>query len=84
MSTSKVHIEIKVTTNVIRVEIRTWKNEFVAAFTCMEHELRERLVRDWGADKPDTVEYAATINGVEAGPVYAAADNFEMDREMFK
>lgn len=84
MSTSKVHLEIKVSTNVIRVEIRTWKNEFVAEFTCFDHELRDRLARDWGANLPDTVEYAVTINGVEAGPVYAAADNFEYDREMFK
>lgn len=73
-----------VNTDVLQVEIRTWKNEFVAKFTCTEDELRDRLSEEWGADHPDTVEYAATINGVEAGPVYASADNFEFDREMFK
>lgn len=84
MSTSKVHLEMKVDVPVLRVTINSYRGEFLAEFTCWEHELRERLAKDWGAEQPDTYQYVVYVNGVEAGPVYAAADNFETAREEYK
>jgi hypothetical protein len=84
MATGNVTLNIKVDVPTIRVTINTYQGEFLAEFTCWEHELRARLAKDWGAEQPATYEYAVLINGVDAGPVYAAADNFEYDREMFK
>lgn len=84
MATGNVKVDIKVDVPVLRVQINSYQGEFLAEFTCWEHELRERLAKEWGAEQPDTFEYVVYINGVEAGPVYAAADNFEYARKEYK